>query len=327
MKPKIAIIGAGISGLTLAQELSKKFDVSVFEKSRGVSGRMSTRYAEPFFYDHGAPYFTARTKKFSEWLKPYFHSGHLQEWHGKVIDIEVGKKDKKRLWFEPHLVASPNMNSLCKKMAEGLAIHLETEISPLSLRDEQGWHLQDAKGSHLGVFDWVISTAPPAQTIRLFGDHLPEKCTLKAARMQACMTLMVGFDRPWDKKWIAAKVRNNPIQWIFVNSTKPSRNPDTTCFVVHSTNDWAEDHIDDDIQITQQYIAQQFDILTGLKCSEATHVAFHRWKYAVTDSPSEDGPYFDLSNKLAATGDWNSGSNIEQTWLSAMSLAKKIFIT
>jgi predicted NAD/FAD-dependent oxidoreductase len=48
MTDRIAIIGAGLSGLILARALSQHASVNVFEKARGVGGRMSTRYA-----DHG----------------------------------------------------------------------------------------------------------------------------------------------------------------------------------------------------------------------------------------------------------------------------------
>lgn len=113
---RIAIIGAGISGLVLAQQLAAHAEVIVFEKARGVGGRMSTRYAAPFYFDHGAQCFTARSHEFQSFLKPYMDEGIVSEWHGKVINLEIGKKQTKRLWFEPHLVASPNMNSLCKAL-------------------------------------------------------------------------------------------------------------------------------------------------------------------------------------------------------------------
>ena len=48
---RVAIIGAGLSGLSLAHLLRDKAEVILFEKARGVSGRMSTRRAEPFFFD------------------------------------------------------------------------------------------------------------------------------------------------------------------------------------------------------------------------------------------------------------------------------------
>ena len=60
MKKRIAIIGAGISGLTLANRLNSTFEVVVLEKSRGIGGRMATRQAEPFAFDHGTLVKTTR---------------------------------------------------------------------------------------------------------------------------------------------------------------------------------------------------------------------------------------------------------------------------
>ncbi len=52
---RIAIIGAGISGLTVGYELQKaNFDVTVFEKESIVGGRMSTRVKDGFHFDIGA---------------------------------------------------------------------------------------------------------------------------------------------------------------------------------------------------------------------------------------------------------------------------------
>mgnify|MGYP000096997027 CR=1 FL=1 len=42
---RIAIIGAGMAGLTVGIQLNDFAIVELFEKSRRVSGRMSTRYA------------------------------------------------------------------------------------------------------------------------------------------------------------------------------------------------------------------------------------------------------------------------------------------
>ncbi|MDO9191527.1 MAG: FAD-dependent oxidoreductase, partial [Undibacterium sp.] len=54
---QIAIVGAGISGLTAARQLqSQGHTVTVYEKSAGVSGRMSTRLTEFGGFDHGAQY-------------------------------------------------------------------------------------------------------------------------------------------------------------------------------------------------------------------------------------------------------------------------------
>ncbi len=55
MRRKIAVIGAGIAGLTAAYELKKAlFEVIVFEKNSYVGGRMATKKSEGFNFDFGA---------------------------------------------------------------------------------------------------------------------------------------------------------------------------------------------------------------------------------------------------------------------------------
>ena len=60
-KIKIAIIGAGVSGITCAEALSKnsKIDLCIFEKSRGVGGRTSTRRSGNYSFDLGFQVFPA----------------------------------------------------------------------------------------------------------------------------------------------------------------------------------------------------------------------------------------------------------------------------
>jgi predicted NAD/FAD-dependent oxidoreductase len=322
MKKRIAIIGAGISGLTCAQQLKHHADVVVYEKARGVGGRMSTRYADPFYFDHGTQYFTARTKAFQAFLKPSMENGTIAEWSGKVINLEMGKKITKRLWFEPHFVATPNMNSLCKKLAEGLDVRVTVEVAPLAQKQSGVWMLQDKQGNMLGEYDWVISTAPPAQTLALFQVALADNSLLHTSRMQGCYALMIGFNKPWDKQWIAAKVRDNPIKWISINSTKPGRSEEVTAIVVHSSNNWADEHIDDNMDVAQKFLLGQFEAVSGIDCSNADYISTHRWKYAIVEETQKSGFYFDSDQGIAATSDWASTSRIEEVWLNAVGLAE-----
>ena len=319
--PRIAILGAGISGLTLAQALKDHADVVVYEKARGVGGRMSTRYADPFHFDHGTQFFTARTAEFQAFLAPYMARGTVQQWTGKLIGLEAGATPWKREWFEPHYVASPNMNSLCKAMAEGVTLALSTEVAPLGERTAEGWALHDANGQLLGVYDWVISTAPPVQTHRLFSrsDIAPQK-----ARLLGCYALMLGFDRPWQEPWIVAKLRAGPLGWIAVNSTKPGRNAAVTALVAHASNDWSEAHIDADVDVAQQQLLQHFTEATGIATAEAAYVSTHRWRYALLEEATRPGYYLDMASQCAATGDWASDSRIEDAWAEAMKLATRL---
>ena len=54
--PRIAIIGAGIAGATLANRLnSSGFTVDIFEKSRGTGGRLASTRVGQLSADLGAP--------------------------------------------------------------------------------------------------------------------------------------------------------------------------------------------------------------------------------------------------------------------------------
>jgi renalase len=325
MKPSVAIIGAGISGLSLAHMLRPAFDVTVFEKARGVGGRMATRYADPFYFDHGAQCFTARTREFQQFLVPHCEAGTVAEWQGKVITLQEGYKPTKRLWFEKHLVATPNMNSLCKALAADVQVQLSTEVAPLpAARTPQGWALHDKDGRALGEFSQVVSTAPPAQTQRLFGEHLPPGSKLEQARYYGCYALMIGLPTPWPHAWIAAKLRDCPLKWVSVNSSKPGRNAAVTALVAHSRNNWAEAHIDDDVEEAGAFLRAQLEAITGLDTSGATYFSTHRWRYAIVDETAKAGPYYDAQLGLASTSDWCATSRIEEAWLSARELAQQM---
>ncbi|MDD5480019.1 FAD-dependent oxidoreductase, partial [Rhodoferax sp.] len=65
-----AIIGAGMAGISCARALVQAGQrVTLFEKSRGLGGRMATRDSAFGSFDHGAQYFTARDKRFVQALE------------------------------------------------------------------------------------------------------------------------------------------------------------------------------------------------------------------------------------------------------------------
>ena len=65
MRLKIAIIGAGIAGVSATNALNARgCNVTLFEKSRGYGGRCATKRWEGHTVDHGAQYFTIRDERF-----------------------------------------------------------------------------------------------------------------------------------------------------------------------------------------------------------------------------------------------------------------------
>jgi renalase len=83
--PHIAVIGAGIAGLSCATQLQEAgLKVSVFDKSRGPGGRMSTRRGDDWQCDHGAQYFTARDADFQAEVARWQAAGVAALWQPRL---------------------------------------------------------------------------------------------------------------------------------------------------------------------------------------------------------------------------------------------------
>lgn len=313
---RIAIIGAGLFGLALGQKISKKAEVFIFEKARGVGGRMSTRYADPFSFDHGAQYWTVQTKEFQNFLAPLMNSV-VGKWKGRIITLEKGKPAVKNISESSYFVGTPNMSSLCKHLALGLNIETQCEVTSIKANNEKKWHVIRSTDKSLGVYDMVISTAPPPQTLNLFSDYLPTNHIISKAKFDSCFSLMIGINKPWDKDWIAANVHNSPIQSIGVNSTKPGRNHYITCLVVHSDSKWTKANLHRNIEEVKNLLLKELATLIMLDITDFSYISIHRWLYSRIQPLENIGYFVDFNLGLCAVGDWCATSNIEEIWFCA----------
>ena len=63
------VIGSGISGATIANLLSKKNSVHIYDKARGPGGRSSfKRLNKTKGFDHGAQYISPKTIQFKKFI-------------------------------------------------------------------------------------------------------------------------------------------------------------------------------------------------------------------------------------------------------------------
>lgn len=320
----VAVIGAGLSGLVVARELQETHAVTVFEKSRGVGGRMATRYEHGFEFDHGAQFFTAHSPDFRQYLKPLIERGVVATWRARFAELERNEIVSRRDWDDdyPHYVGAPRMNAIGKDLAADLIVRRNTTVSKLE-RQSGGWTLLDSSGKNLGRFDWVVLTMPAAQTAALAPEHsrLREHCD--SASMRACFALMLGFDAPLPLPWQAALVRGADISWVSVNSSKPGR-PEPFTLVVHSTNAFADANINNNIdELVVKLLAETRDVL-GENVDAATFFRLQRWRYA--NAASRDGAEFfvDDSAQLASCGDWFNRGRVEAAFTSGFGLAQEL---
>ena len=152
---QIAIIGAGMAGVTLANYLAPKHKVTLFEKSRSVGGRMSVRRAQDYSFDHGTQFFTAKTDEFKNFLCPLIEKEIIKSWNICFGEFHGNKLVRQTNWQEeyPHYVATGSMNKMVKYLAKNFAVKLNTQIAKIVKQEK--WSLFDIDNKLLGEFDWT----------------------------------------------------------------------------------------------------------------------------------------------------------------------------
>ncbi len=313
----IAILGAGIAGLSAARELrANGISAKIFDKSRGVGGRMSTRYAGEWEFDHGAQFFTVQDDDFKAQIDMAITAGVVAPWNARALYLKTGglSADTGR----DRYVGSPRMNSLPKYWAEGLDIHLGRRINRV-VKGET-WTLEFEDGTSEAGFDAVISTIPPAQAKLVLPADFTEIQSVESAQMHVCFCLMVGLSAPIDTGWDTLRVKELPIDWIAINNAKPGRNGDVGTIVVHSAPEWSDAHAEADRDWVQTVMLQTASALIEMPLDQAPHIALHRWLYA-SNKTSPDVSCL-VGDNIVAAGDWCLGGRVQGAWLSGRAAAK-----
>ena len=87
------ILGSGIAGSTVANLLSKKYSVHVFDKARGPGGRSANkRFKNNLSFDHGVQYISPKSKLFTKYINKLNKIKILKRWDDNHLDFTFEKK-------------------------------------------------------------------------------------------------------------------------------------------------------------------------------------------------------------------------------------------
>jgi len=319
--PRCAIIGAGLAGVTLARQLEGLARIRIYEKSRGVSGRMSTHRHEIFSFDHGAQYFTAIGADFRRLLAPYQAARIIRPWATDFATMAPDGQLSPRAMTATPWVACPGMTGLVKAMAAGLDIRHQVTVSEIAQKDGH-WQLRDADNNLVGAAEWVITALPAPQARLLLLPEFSGQAALEKVRMLGCFTLMLGFEQPPSLPFGACFVEDQPVGFIADNGTKPGGQR-AGGLTVQARNAWAETQIETP-ELAEEEMAAWLDATFGIKAEGAAYRRFHRWRYASVDAPLGAPFLVDEARGLAAIGDWCIRGRVEAAHTSAMALAARL---
>jgi predicted NAD/FAD-dependent oxidoreductase len=322
---KVAIIGAGLAGLTLAEHIADIAAVTLFDKFHQVSGRMAAREYAPFVFDHGAQFFTAKHPAFVSLMQHLVQQGVVARWDARFVEIDDAQIKASRVWDSsyPHYVGVPNMAAIgqflyAQLLQRNMEIRLNTPVTRVEKQGEQ-WCLSNTDDGKLGCYDWVVSAMPAEQASRLMPACYQHQETINRIEMQPCYALMLGFEQVLDLEWDAAHITHSVLSWVSVNSTKPGRQTSTS-LVAMSRNLWAAQHFNQPEHWVIDTLMQALAKVAGNQVLQPKELALKKWHFANAQKSTLKHALIDAQQQLASCGDWCISGRVESAFVSARQL-------
>jgi len=353
--PAVAILGGGIAGLSCARALAGRgISVELFEKSRGLGGRLAQRRLDGHGFDLGAQYATARSSEFQAHLKDI--GAASAQWQPAVYTRRNGalsRVDEKEL----RLVGVPAMQSIARALpCAAFTVRLGLRIREVV--DASGLYLVDESGQQWGPYQRVVCTAPAPQAAALLRHFPSARMLAEQVAMQPCIAVAVRFVERLISPADAIFADGVALSWAAREASKPGRlssdqqssdqQPGSADggqhgaqnggqhvgqhlgqhlgqhfgWTLHAGPAWSLEHWEQaDWSIISELaaaLAQQLQ-LSSLPTIEAGHV--HRWRFAQAPEPLQLGAWVSADRRLLMAGDWLNGNRVEGAFLSGLQAA------
>jgi renalase len=336
----ITIIGAGITGLTCAQQLQQAGKtVVLIDKSRGLGGRLATRRLAGTHADHGVCYLRAQGDdradrlhpRFQHWLDDLVAAGMLRIWTDGIYNLAPAGELLPPTKIAPCYAAPLGATSIAKYLGRDLEIigdRLITAISPI----DHGWQLSASDPDWSITSAQVIIATPPAQALAIVQDHIDSACIQQLSSVSFSRSITAIAVYPTNQQtavtaipWRGIQCVDHPtLAWIGLDSSKQLA-PTNPVVVIQSSAAFAAQHFDapDLAAIGQQLLAAADPVIQPLHSPELVQV--HRWGYAFAQNPL---PIQFLTAQTAAPlyfgGDWCGGNRVESAYQSGLAIADHI---
>ncbi|MFM7842751.1 MAG: NAD(P)/FAD-dependent oxidoreductase [Planctomycetota bacterium] len=324
MASSVAIIGAGISGLTCGLRLRQAgYSVVLFEKSRGVGGRVAQRRApQNIEFDHGAQYFTVQDPRFESVVASWQEQRLVDSWDGLIGTLRRGQWQRST-GDTVRYVGTPAMTSIAKHLAQDLQVLLQTKVGQVQFNAERRqWQLLNELGRPLGTFDAVVVSTPAAQAVQLLPNWQLLQAAVGRVVMAPCWTVLLAYEESLGFPLDGAFVQDSPLSWIARNNSKPRRSALPECWVLHGSPSWSRENIEMPSDEVVRALRAAFWEAAARPLQSAQYTFVHRWRYALPVETLPERFLFDPDQGLAACGDWCGGPRVEGAYLSGLELAE-----
>jgi renalase len=319
------VVGAGMSGLVAARELSDAgWQVVVLDEGRRVGGRMATCRIENGIFDHGAQFFTVRSERFEKLVAGWLEAGVVEEWTRGFADAEGKHNDD----GHPRYRGSEGMISVPRYLAHGLEVHAGERVVEVNVRDG-AWDVRTGSGTR-ETRATLLLTAPVPQSLELVESSnfaLPDETRqkLKTISYAPCLALVALLDGPTGVPEPGGmQIKGEPLDWIGDNQRKGiSEAPGIT---VHAGPEWSREHFDaDEVEITASLLSFTRERLGADLASKTVQTSITRWRYSwVTQPHPESCLVASEEPPLLFAGDAFGEAKVEGAALSGLAAADRL---
>ena len=314
----VFVIGAGLAGLTLAQQLKRQGkQVVCVDKARGSGGRLSSKRVKgkqhTVSFDLGASSFSAKTHDFNKAVEQWCEQGCVASW--------LKQNDATQY------VGTPRSSSVTRLLADDVGVLFGVRVTAI-VKNENSWSIFAEQNDQNGLFanaKEVVLASPAPQSYALIPDEHELKQLLKDVNIFPQWVVMLAVQNPLS----IAKLYEAPnanIARISYENSKPER--DSThglhVYCVQASLQWSEKRLD---YSNDKVIYELAGELSQL-CDEPLNIKLdyaHRWLYSKGSNFSHDTEGFlSCDDGLSLCGDYllsnTNVDGVEAAYLSGYAL-------
>lgn len=314
------IIGSGISGSTIAGLLSKKYDVEIFDKARGIGGRAcNKRFINNQSFDHGVQYISPKSKEFKKFIQSLYKIKQLKIWDGNHLDFTFEKKENR-----DKFIGSAGNNVISKYYTQNIRKNFKSTVKSI-LRNNNLWEIK-LENKEIVKARSVIFTCPYPQLKKIAQKYLDRKFLKLKIRMEPNITTMIAFKNQKDVSVSSIKFNDDILTWAANENSKKRFSSSNSLWTLQSSVKWAKKTINiykKNKKVENTLISKFLDF-TGYKKRNIIFKKTHGWKYSYNFYSSPYKSYWNKKLRIGVCADWLIGPKVESAWLSANNLAKKI---
>ena len=145
--------------------------------------------------------------------------------------------------------------------------------------------------------------------------------------MQPNMTAMIAIKKDYNIPVSSIRFKNKILGWATNENSKNRFKTKFNLWTIQSNETFAKKIVNKYKKRKKFYlqvIAKEFLNILGLKNSDIFFKDLHGWKYSHNNEPIKPNSYWDKKLRLGICGDWFNGPRVEDAWISAQDLYKKI---